>query len=146
MTTLLSFDNIKNFFTIILQVKKFLLDQVTANYCQVKDICYLWKVWISMFLFSSCYQIPQLYCKFKILAVSAWLAGEIHTNNFRDRFFHTNKCKCMSLNVRVELPICERTGHVFPYLISNPDLFRNCSISVGAQKLASSKICFLYTH
>ena len=41
MTTLLSFDNIKNFFTIILQVKKFLLDQVTANYCQVKDICYL---------------------------------------------------------------------------------------------------------
>ena len=38
-------------------------------------------------------------------------------------FFHTNKCKCVSLNVRIELPICEVNGHVFSRSISNPDMF-----------------------
>ena len=42
-----------------------------------------------MFLFFNCYQIPQRNCKFKRLA------GEIHDNNIREKFYLTNTCKCM---------------------------------------------------
>ena len=39
------------------------------------------------------------------------------------RFFYTKKCKCMNLNIGTGIPICVRNGHVFPYSISNPNLF-----------------------
>ena len=38
-------------------------------------------------------------------------------------FFHTNKCKCMSLNVRIEILISKRNENVFRCSILNPDLF-----------------------
>ena len=41
----------------------------------------------------------------------------------RKVFFHTNKCKCMSLNVKMELLIYGGNGHVFSCSISNSDLF-----------------------
>ena len=47
-------------------------------------------------------------------AVNVWKSfGENHTNHGREKFFHTNKCKCMSLIVVIELPISEGNGHVF---------------------------------
>ena len=51
------------------------------------------------------------------------LASENQTNICREKFFHTNKYKCISLNVQIELPNCEGNGHVSPCSISNPDLF-----------------------
>ena len=51
------------------------------------------------------------------------LADKNHASNCREKVFHTNKCKCMSLNVGIELPVCERNRHVFPCSISNPYLF-----------------------
>ena len=79
-----------------------------------------------MFPFFNCYEIPQLKCKFKRLSISpqrmAWIV-KIMLIIEEKSFFHTNKCKCMSVNVEIELPICEENGHVFPCSISNPDLF-----------------------
>ena len=72
-----------------------------------------------MFKFFDCYQIPQLNCKFKRLVVSPQrmiVAGENHANNFKEKFFYTNKC--MLLNIGIELPICEGNGYDFPCSVS----------------------------
>ena len=62
----------------------------------------------------NCYQIPQFNCKFKKLAVSPQpMTGENHAFNCRNNFFHTNKCKSISLNFGMELPIYDGRGHVF---------------------------------
>ena len=48
------------------------------------------------------------------------LASENHANNCREKFFfHTNECKCMSLNFATELTICEGNRHVSTCTISN---------------------------
>ena len=86
---------------------------INMNYCTV-------------FLIFSCSHIPQLNHKFKNVVVSPHhmtLLVQIMLIIVGKSFFHTNKCKCMSLNVRIEVPICERNGHVFPFSISNPHLF-----------------------
>ena len=49
-------------------------------------------------------------------------SGENNANNCREKFFRTNKCNYMPLNVGIELPVFEGNGHVFPCSISNPDL------------------------
>ena len=51
-----------------------------------------------------------------------WPAGDNHAN-CREMIFLTNKCKCMSQIVGMEIPIREGNGNDFPRLISNPDLF-----------------------
>ena len=50
-------------------------------------------------------------------------SGENNAKNCRETFFYTKKCKCMNLNIGTGIPICVRNGHVFPYSISNPNLF-----------------------
>ena len=37
-------------------------------------------------------------------------SGQNYANNCKEKLFHTNKCKCMSLNVGIELPIYEGNG------------------------------------
>ena len=70
------------------------------------------------FPFLKCYQIPQLNCKFKRLVVSPRyiaLLVKIKLTIVGESFFHTNKCKSMSVNVGAELPVCEGKGHVFAF-------------------------------
>ena len=55
----------------------------------------------------SCYQIPQLIFDFKKVTISPermTLLLEKKTI-LEKSFFHTNECKCMSLNVKIELLI-----------------------------------------
>ena len=49
-------------------------------------------------------------------------SGKNNANNCREKYFHTNKCNYMSLNVGIELPVFEGNGHGFSCSISNPDL------------------------
>ena len=44
-----------------------------------------------------------------------YIYGESYTINYTKLFPRTTKCKYMPLNVGMELPICERYGHVFPW-------------------------------
>ena len=63
------------------------------------------------FLVSRCYPIPQINCKLESLAVS--LQRMTLLVNFKQTFvekklinvINTNKCKCKSLNIEMELPI-----------------------------------------
>ena len=55
-------------------------------------------------------------------------------------------CNCMSLNVGIELLICEGNGHIFRCSVTNTDLFWNCSNSMCAQTSESSKMFLLYIY
>ena len=59
--------------------------------------------------------------------------------------FHTIKCKYMSLNVGVELPIWKANGHVSSYSVFNPGLSWKCSSNVCAQALVLPKMILPYT-
>ena len=48
---------------------------------------------------------------------------ENHANNCTENFFRTNKCKRVSINVGIELSICEENGNLFPCSVSVPKLF-----------------------
>ena len=75
--------------------------------------------------FFSGYQISQLNCKFKGLALTfrMTLLMKIMLAIVEESFLTLIKCKYMFLNVGIEFPICEANRQVFPCLNSNLDLF-----------------------
>ena len=79
-----------------------------------------------MFPFFNCYQIPQLNLKFKRLVVSPQRMTLLVKNILtivEKNIFHTKKCQWMSLNRRIELPVREGNGNIFPCSVSKPELF-----------------------
>ena len=63
-----------------------------------------------------------------------------------EMFCHTIKCKYISLNFGVELPIWEGNKHVFSCSVLNPVLIWICSNSMGSKPLVSQKLVFLFLH
>ena len=49
-------------------------------------------------------------------------SGKNNANNCREKFFHTNKCNYMSLNVGIEFPVLKERDIVFHALFQTPDL------------------------
>ena len=57
-------------------------------------------------------------------------------------FFHTNKCKCISLNVVVKLPICEETKMFFRAKFQTQTCFETARAVWLPKHLRSQKYFF----
>ena len=75
------------------------------------------------------------------------LASENHANNCREKFFfHTNECKCMSLNFATELTICEGNRHVSACSISNAKPVLKLHEQNGGSNTCVHKNIFIYIY
>ena len=70
--------------------------------------------------------------------------GEIYTIDCI--FFHTIKCKYMSVNVGMKLPRWEGKGNILSCLVLIQCCFETATIIMGAQTFVPQKRIFLYLH
>ena len=66
-----------------------------------------------------------------------YIYGESYTINYRKLFPRTTKRKYMLLNAGMELPICERNGHVFPW--SRPSAVLKMLVQYGCPNTCAPK-------